>query len=105
MSREGALKFLKYAPRFAHAVDKEMHRYWANGLNMYGLERPVAVQDDRGYSYIDETRGQNRPSERMCYPDADGIYWKIRRRWTQISDSIQKRLAFAAYRYKAKKLF
>jgi glycosyl transferase family 25 len=97
MSREGARKFLAYAPRFAHAVDKEMHRYWVNGLDIYGLEKPVAVQDDGGHSYIDEDRRQDRPSERVRYPDVDKLYWRMRRRWAQISDSIQKRLAFPAY--------
>lgn len=97
MSREGAQKFLKYAARFAHALDKELHRYWANGLDIYGLEKPVAVQEKGGYSYIDETRGQDRPKERERYPDADQIYWRVQRRLTKVVDSVQKRLAFPAY--------
>jgi GR25 family glycosyltransferase involved in LPS biosynthesis len=97
MSQSGARSFLNHARRFAHAVDKEMHRYWANGLDIYGLEKPVAMQDDGGYSYIDETRGQDRSEERLRYPNADGLYWQLQRRWTKICDSLQKRRAFAAY--------
>jgi len=74
MSRAGAQKFLAHATYFAHAIDKEMHRYWANGMDIYGLEQPVARQDDGGYSYIDETRDQNRPKVRKAYPDAENTY-------------------------------
>ncbi|MFY9288343.1 MAG: glycosyltransferase family 25 protein [Alphaproteobacteria bacterium] len=97
MSREGAKKFLNYAPRFAHAVDKELHRWWANGLDIYGLEKPVAVQDDGGHSYIEETRGQERPQERLRYPDANQLQWRLKRKITRAMDSIQKRVAFPAY--------
>ena len=94
ITRDAAQKFLSQVATFAHAVDKELHSYWKNGLNIYGLENPVAVQDDGGHSYIDETRGQDRPQERLRYPDADGIIWKLRRRLTRATDSLQKRWAF-----------
>lgn len=94
ISRQGAEKFLNSVTRLGHAVDKEMHRYWANGLDLFGLEHPVAEQQDNGYSYIDETRGQDRPTARVEYPDARSLHWKIRRRWVQIKDSFQKRMAF-----------
>jgi glycosyl transferase, family 25 len=97
MSRAGAQKFVAHATRFAHAIDKDMHSYWSNGLDIYGLENPVARQDDGGYSYIDETRGQDRPKERERYPDADRFYWRMQRRLTKLVDSIQKRTAFPAY--------
>jgi glycosyl transferase family 25 len=97
ISCAGAQKFLKYASRFVHAVDKELHRYWANGLDIYCLQKPVAVPDDHGYSYIDETRWHDRPKGRLRYPDANGLYWQLQRRWTKICDSVQKRKAFAAY--------
>jgi len=102
VSRQGAQKFLSYAPRFAHAVDKEIHRYWANGLNIYGLERPVVVHADQGHSFIEETREQERPSERRRYPNADSFYWRIMRIMTRVSDSVQKRLAWPNYRRKGK---
>ena len=73
VSRRGAQKFLAYAPRFGHAVDKEIHRYWANGLDIYGLERPVAAHADQGHSFIEETRDQERPLTRARYPDADAF--------------------------------
>lgn len=94
ISKEGARKFLAYAPRFAHAVDKELHRYWANGLDLYGLEKPVARQEDGGYSYIDETRGQDRPEARPRYPDADRFSYRFARKWTKLGDSLRKRAAF-----------
>lgn len=97
ISREGARKFLASAPRFAHAVDKELHRYWVNGLDLYGLEKPVAMQDDGGFSYINETRGQGASKDRVRYPDADSLIWRLRRRLTKLSDTIRKRLAFPAY--------
>jgi glycosyl transferase family 25 len=77
VSQEGAQTFFAVTPRLVHAVDKEMHRYWANGLNIYGLEKPIATEDPDVVSYIDETRGQDRPAERLRYPNADGLKWGI----------------------------
>lgn len=98
ISRAGALKFVSDTLRFTRAVDEEIHRYWANGLDIYGVERPVAVQDDAGYSYIDETRKQNRPDKRLRYPDADRLYWRLQRGWTHIREIVRRRRAFATYR-------
>ena len=92
ISRKGAEKFLNYAPKFVHAIDKEMRRYWANGMDLYGLESPIVSHNDNEHSYIDETRGQERPQERECYPDANKF--ALQRRINQIKDSINKRLAF-----------
>jgi glycosyl transferase family 25 len=103
VSREGAQKFLAFAPRFAHAFDKELHRYWANGLDIYGLEKPVAEQDDGGHSYIDETRSQDKPQQRLRYADADDLKWRMARKLTRLYDSIFKRWAFAAYVRKGRK--
>ena len=94
ISNHGAKKFLAATPTFAHAVDKDLHSYWINGLDIYGLEKPVAVQNDGGHSYIDETRGQDRPQDRPRYPDSNSLYWRAQRRWTKIKDSLQKRQAF-----------
>ncbi len=91
-SREGAARFIAQSARFAHAVDKALHRYWANGLDLYGLERPVAEQDDGGHSYIEETRAQERPAERPRYPDS--LRWRLARQITSWSDSLAKRTAF-----------
>jgi len=102
VSRKGAQKFLAYAPRFAHAVDKEIHRYWANGLDIYGLERPVATHADQGHSYIEETRAQESSATRARYPDADSLYWQLMRSITRLSDSIQKRLAWPIYARKGR---
>jgi len=94
VSAAGAQKFLAYASRFAHAVDKEIHRYWANGLDIRGLERPVVTHADRGRSFIEETRGQERPAVRARYPDADLIYWRFQRGLTRFRDSVDKRRAW-----------
>lgn len=102
VSKRGAQKFLAYAPRFAHAVDKEIHRYWANGLNIYGLERPVVTHADQGHSFIEETREQERPVGRARYPDADAALWKLARFATRFSDSMRKRLAWSVYVRKGK---
>lgn len=91
-SRHGAQRFIAQSTRFAHAVDKALHRYWANGLDLYGLERPVAEQDDGGHSYIEETRAQERPAERPRYPDS--LRWRLARQLTSWSDSLAKRSAF-----------
>jgi len=95
VSGAGARKFLAYAPRFAHAVDKEIHRYWANDLGIFGLERPMVTHAD-GWSFIEETREQGRPMERPRYPDADRIYWRLQRGFTRFQDSLQKRRAWSA---------
>ena len=94
ISRSGAARFLQHVQSigFGHAVDKELHRYWANGLDLYGLSRPLVIHADQGHSMIDETR-----SPRAAYPDADHPRWQWARFVTKISDSIAKRTAFAAY--------
>jgi glycosyl transferase, family 25 len=97
MSRAGAQKFLAYSARFVHAVDKEMHRYWANGLDIYGFNKRVVVADDGGFSYIDETRKQDRPKERLPLRGADTPYAWLQRKREQLGDSVRKRLAFPAY--------
>ena len=97
MSRAGAERFIAYAKRFVHAVDKEMHRYWASGLDIYGLSQPMAVSNDGGHSFLDETRGHDRPAERPRYPGADRLYWRLWRRWSRLEDSVQKRLIWPAY--------
>ena len=91
---------MNYAPRFAHAVDKEIHRYWANGLDIYGLERPVVTHVDGGKSYIEETREQETPASRPRYPDADSLYWRAMRLKARMKDSIQKRAAAGHMRAK-----
>ncbi len=92
---EGARKFLAYAPRFAHAVDKEIHRYWANHLDIFGLDRPMVTHADGGRSFIEETRDQERPKARARYPDADNLYWRLQRGLTRFRDSLQKRRAWS----------
>ncbi len=64
ITRQAAKKFLAATPRFTHAVDKEMHRYWASGLDIYALSQPVVTHDDAGHSYLSETRLDHRPKER-----------------------------------------
>ena len=94
ISREGAQRFLRHVESigFGHAVDKELHRYWANGLDLYGLSRPLVTHADHGHSMIGETRDR-----RATYPDADQPRWQLARLFTKISDSVQKRLAFGPY--------
>jgi glycosyl transferase family 25 len=104
VSRLGAVRFLTFAKRFVHAVDKEMRRYWANGLDIYGLSRAVVTHADEGFSYIDETRGQDRPRERERYPNSDEIYWRAWHSLSKGSDSICKRLAFHAIIRRDKRL-
>src|ERR1017187_2041931 len=90
MSRAGAEKFLAYSARFVRAVDAEMHRYWANGLDIYGLNRPVVVADDGGVSYIDETRKQDRPKERVPLSGANTPYGWLQRKREQLGDRVRK---------------
>ncbi|MER2519645.1 MAG: glycosyltransferase family 25 protein [Bdellovibrionales bacterium] len=103
VTRKGAEKTLASTPKAAHAIDKDMHRYWANGLDFYGLSQPVAKQQDNGHSYIDETRGQDRPADRPRYPDADRPIWRFRRRWTKLCDTLAKRAIFPYYVWKGRK--
>lgn len=98
VSREGAQKFVRHAPRFVHAVDKTMHRYWSNGLRIYGLERPVVITNDHGHSYIEETRQQdNNASVRARYHDSRQWFWWLMRRCTRVSESLRKYGTFPFY--------
>lgn len=103
LSREGAEKFLAYSTRFVHAVDKELHRYWANGLEIYGLNKPVVVADDGGISFIDETRKQDRPQERIPLDGANSFGGWLQRKGEQFGDGLRKRLMFPAYVRRGKK--
>lgn len=92
ISRQGAEKFLARKSRIAHAVDKELHRWWSNGMDLYGLERPVLVEPPGTVSMIDETRGVRLP-----YPDGNALRWRLARLWLKATDSVRKRLGFGAY--------
>jgi hypothetical protein len=81
-----------------------MHRTWANGIDLYGLETPVVAHADEGHSYIDETREHNRPQQRARYPDADAVYWRLQRLRSKLSDSVLKRVTFPAYVRRGKPL-
>ena len=97
ITRRAAKKFLAATPRLVHAVDKEMHRFWASGLDIYALSRPVVVHDDHGYSYLDETRLAHSRQARTTYPEADRFYWRLQRLGSKVADSIAKRAAFPSY--------
>jgi glycosyl transferase family 25 len=97
ITRNAAQKFLAATPRFVHAVDKEMHRYWASGLDIYALNQPIVIHDDAGHSYLSETRLDHRPKDRLKYPDADALYWRLQRFGHRAVDSLCKRAAFPAY--------
>lgn len=103
ITRAGAEKFLAFSSRFAHVLDKEMHRYWANGLDIYGLNCPVVFADDEGFSYIDETRKENRPEERIYLEKAKSLRNSAARKFERFKDSIIKRWAFPAYVRKGRK--
>lgn len=105
ITRKGAEKALSATRKAAHAIDKEMHRYWANGLDLYGLSQPVAKQQDNGHSYIDETRGQDRPQDRPRYPNADALVWRLRRRLAKLGDTLAKRAVFPYYVWKGRRKF
>jgi glycosyl transferase family 25 len=94
VSRHGAEAFLTRTRLFVHAIDKSLHRYWANGLDIYGLERPVIVPDEVIPSSIDETR-----ERRTAFADARALHWQVARRLTRAADSIAKRLYFPLYVY------
>ena len=96
VSQKGAQKFLDFAPRIVNAIDKELHRFWANGLDLYGLERPIIVHEDDGKSFLEETRHEAQPNLRIRYADANALVWRVKRLATRISDSISKRIVFAA---------
>ena len=95
VTRAGAKKFLEFSDRFAHVIDKELHRYWANGLDIYGLDRPIVVADDGGVSYIDATRNEKRPADRVLLTGANTLQARARRKLEQLCDSVRKRIAFA----------
>jgi len=92
MRREGAIKFLQAVPRFSHAIDKSLKRWWANGLNYFVLSKPIVSVPRNGHSQIDE---EGRAT-RSPYPDAQSPYWRAARLVTRGADSINKRLQFPA---------
>ncbi|CAN5204091.1 N/A [soil metagenome] len=98
ISAAGARRFLAQTARFAYPFDKEIHRYWRNGLDLYGIARPVVVQNDAGHSFIDEDRHQNAVQLRPTYPHAWSAWWKLRRGWTRAVDRRLKHAAFARWR-------
>jgi glycosyl transferase, family 25 len=92
VSRKGAEKFLVQAQPFVHAIDMAMHRYWENGLDIYGLQNPVVGHDDAAPSTINEVAG-NRPKN-PAYPDADTLQWRFIRTWVKFLSGLRKRLVF-----------
>ena len=92
VSHAGAGRFLAQTRRFADEVDRELHRYWVNGLDVYGLERPVAFHRDGGVSMISETRGRAED-----YPSTDVLRFGLHRACYRAYDSVRKRLSFAGY--------
>jgi glycosyl transferase family 25 len=88
--REGAIKFLQSVPRFAHAVDKALKRWWANGLNYFVLSKPIVSVPRHGHSHIDD----DGRASRVAYDDADRLYWRAVRGITRASDSLSKRRQF-----------
>ncbi len=97
ITRNAAARFLAATPRFVHAVDKEMHRYWASGLDIYALNHPIVIHDDAGDSYLSETRLDHRPQDRVRYPHAEAIHWRLQRFGNRVADSFLKRAAFPGY--------
>jgi glycosyl transferase, family 25 len=97
ITRNAAKAFLTATPRFVHAVDKEMHRYWASNLDIYALSRPIVVHNDAGHSYLSETRLDHRQQDRIKYPDAGQLHSRLRRLGSKMMDTAAKRLAFPAY--------
>lgn len=97
ITRNAAKAFLAATPRFVHAVDKEMHRYWASNLDIYTLSRPIVVHNDAGHSYLSETRLDHRQQDRIKYPDAGRLHSRLQRFTTKMMDAVSKRMAFPAY--------
>jgi hypothetical protein len=91
ISAAGAAKYLARPAHFIHAIDKDLHSYWKNGLNIYGLQNPVAAQDSSIPSYIEETRYQDAITIRPTYPAANALHWRLIRRASRLSDSISNR--------------
>ena len=97
ITRNAAKAFLAATPRFVHAVDKEMHRYWASNLDIYALSCPIVVHNDAGHSYLAETRLDHRQQDRIKYPDAGQLHSRLQRFGSRMMDTVAKRLAFPAY--------
>jgi len=91
VSRRGAQRFLGQTGRFADEVDRELHRHWVNGLDVYGLERAAVAHADAGVSMIHETRGGAGD-----YPGADTWRLGLHRAGYRLYDSLLKRAAFPA---------
>jgi len=92
ISRSAAQRFLLLTERFVDEVDRELHRYWVNGLDIYGLTRPVVFHDDAGNSVIGPSRGKISD-----YPDADKWSLVACRNGYRLYNSCFKRLIFPAY--------
>jgi len=100
VSRNGARRFLSRARRFVHAVDKAMHRYWANGLQIYGMSRPMVEEDKSIPSIIDATR-----TARCMFPDARALRWRLARTISKSIDGVRKRCYFPIYSLSARRRF
>jgi len=97
ISREGATRFLQQTEQFTDEVDRELHRHWINGLDIYGLERPVIFHDDAGASMINEARGRA-----VDYPDVGRWSDRLHRSGYRLYESLIKRITLPAYVRKGK---
>ena len=56
ITREAARRFLASTPKMTWELDQAINYYWETGLNIFYLDPPVVVHDDRDDSQIEEDR-------------------------------------------------
>ena len=92
IGRDAAIRFLRQTERFTDEVDRELHRYWSNGLDVYGLERPVLFHDAGVASIINEAAGRSADA-----PCAGPWMGGLHRAAYRLHESVVKRVMLPGY--------
>jgi GR25 family glycosyltransferase involved in LPS biosynthesis len=85
----GAARILAGCRRLVLTQDNWTQRVWANGLDLYGLNRPAVEPLEDAVSTISETR---RVREPMPAASSPGI--RVARQMLRLGDSLAKRLHY-----------
>ncbi len=98
ISRAGAQRFLARPIEITNAMDKELRRWWANGMDVYGV-RTGLVREIDGPSFNDETRHVPRtgPSTTASLTRKPSEKYNISRWLFRQQESFRKRALFPAF--------
>ncbi len=91
ITREAARHFLESTPKMIREIDQSISRFWDNGLNVFYLDPPIALQDEQKESQIERDRVSSRRNQKRKINMAE-VAW--RRIVTGLAREVQRRRAF-----------